>query len=364
MYNARYARVPRTSCLLTRGQRRLLASGARDDQLSRLKSLKGEQLVRLAIACGTPCSGTKDVLSRGLLNALSSCTDAAEGTGSGRTLSVVSIDMGIRNLAYCHVQTDLEVAQRQVRTIKLGTWHRIDISTGAFHALDSNKPTAVKGNRSLLQVAETMDGPHSPLKESFEPTEYAAKAYQLASQLLQMHSPTHILVERQRFRSGGGPAVQEWTLRVGMFEYMLYATLHTLKARGVHSSVVVPVLPPAVNRYWLAELEQQGIMPDKKPTSAAMKKFKIGHVRTIIESREAVGHQIEFSTQPSQLADAFLSSSSGVKRAVRTQSLPKLDDLSDCLLQGLGWISWQNSRGRLQTALQRGVQEVVEQFGL
>lgn len=345
------------SCLSRKLAGRVVAKGERDGQVNWLKSLKSDELKKLAVAYGTPCSGTKDVLSRGLVDVLYGVADSRSPPINDQDLSIVSIDMGIRNLAYCHLRftpsTEGQAGTERRRKIGIDTWRRMDVSTGAVHGLGPEKGTSAKG-KATLELEGEQEGSTTPLKESFDPTAYAERAYALVSRILDEHRPTHVLIERQRFRSGGGPAVQEWTLRVGMFEFMLYSTLHTLKAQGVHSSVVVPVLPPMVNRYWISEIEKGGNKTDVKPTSAAMKRYKINHVKAVLESREAVGRRLDFSSQASDLASAFLSKVNGGQRTSASKSIPKLDDLSDCLLQGLAWVAWHENRQRLRAMLESG----------
>lgn len=330
----------------------------REGQVKWFKSLKSDELKDLAIAYGAPCSGTKDVLSRGLVDVLDGAGDGRAPRLHAQPLSVVSIDMGIRNLAYCHLRCSSSTEEQLYKTrrnnISIDTWRRMDVSTGAAQGLEPEKGASTATKKLLASKAED-EGTTAPLKESFDPIAYAERAYALVSRILEDHQPTHVLIERQRFRSGGGPAVQEWTLRVGMFEFMIYATLHTLRAQGKHSSSIVPVLPPMVNRYWISEIEKSGIMTESKPTSTAMKRYKINHVRSILETREAIGRQVELSGQAGELASAFLSKLNGDRRTSRSNAIPKLDDLSDCLLQGLAWVAWQENRRRIHSVLESGL---------
>ena len=52
---------------------------------------------------------------------------------------------------------------------------------------------------------------------------------QIALNFIQTHilpqNPTHILIERQRFRSSSSPAILDWTIRVNTLEAMIYAIL-------------------------------------------------------------------------------------------------------------------------------------------
>lgn len=52
-----------------------------------------------------------------------------------------------------------------------------------------------------------------------------------------------------------GPAV-EWTLRVNMFEAMLYAALKTLGEQGLWRGSVFPVAPAKVSKFWQGKGEE------------------------------------------------------------------------------------------------------------
>lgn len=365
---ARCVRTPRTFSTgsSTRSKSFVPSSslGACEETLKRLKTLKNEQLKQLAVACGTPCSGTKDSLSRGLAEAIYGKDNAWAGPTADSELSIVSIDMGIRNLAYCHVRTRLSRGVKKPQSIQVDAWRRLNVSTGAVHGIKAGVIGSTSARLASEANQEEGEPPPGALKESFDPTLYAERAYELISRLLEEHRPTHILIERQRFRSGGGPAVQEWTLRVGMFEFMLYATLHTLKAKGEHNGTVVPVLPPMVNRYWISQIERYEPKADVKPTSAALKKYKIDHVKTILEGNQSIGRQLGFTEQASGLASDFLTKVKGGRQNSRTGSITKLDDLSDCFLQVLGWIAWQEHRQSLRSALKNGSIESYDPLAL
>src|SRR5436190_14459311 len=78
---------------------------------------------------------------------------------------VLSIDMGIRNLALCllHIPSS--------RVPQMTDWHRVTVS---------QKP----------------DSSESSVPESFEPIDYAAKAYKLMKYSLEKYNRHTILIER------------------------------------------------------------------------------------------------------------------------------------------------------------------------
>jgi cruciform cutting endonuclease 1 len=335
--------------------------------------------------------------------------------------SILSFDMGIQNLAFAHLLVPRSESKGidAPPALELTAWHRLavsEISTLNLSGSDDNgifKPVVTDPFKGTIPESEPEPEPEkdqpakSPKNEkekpSFSPDLYAANAYTLISSLLSAYRPTHVLIERQRFRSGGGSAVQEWTLRVGVLEGMLYAVLHTLRhERGDVADVVVRgVEPRRVVRYWLEgaqEKEDAGEKAEEKGkrlTARDVKKAKIDLVGRWISAamQHADGSKgLEPGVDSANkivladktgcpvvhgVADAYLrkwqgrtlkkikgkgsrasktSSSSGVSSgsAVNDEVIPvdpgKLDDLADCLLQGVTWVEWQVMRDRLARA--------------
>lgn len=281
---------------------------------------------------------------------------------------VLSIDMGIRNLAYAvlqchngHGATELPV---------LSAWDRLAITPSAPKA-ESHIDSAP--SESLQYIAPFLAPP----------------AYEFIRNALQYHRPTHILIEHQRFRSGGSSAVQEWSLRVGMFEAMLHSILYTLSRERPSSDWGVKdvqmVDPGRVGRYWESRL---GLQEDQNPatkTPKARKKAKegkqmkidlVGRWLTMAQSVtledatsscqeldlgvrfgqkegsvsvfppitvEAYLHQWTRKTRPK--ARSKLSKDEALNETFA--KLPKLDDLADSLVQAVTWLKWQQTKSRI-----------------
>lgn len=156
--------------------------------------------------------------------------------------------------------------------------------------------------------------------------------------------------------------MQDWSIRVGVFEGMLYAVLKTLAERCGVDVEVAGVEPARVNRFWLGT---DDALDGAVPKGKAMKDFKIGLVREALEGTASSGARkgalsLEVDGEARPMADAFLSRcakdnrlpvlSSGGSESTSDESvaeLRKLDDLADSLLQGMAWIEWQNNRGRV-----------------
>jgi hypothetical protein len=204
--------------------------------------------------------------------------------------------MGIRNLAMCL----LNIPSSQIPRIT--EWNRVTVS-------------------------ERPEASETPVPETFEPIDYAMKAYTLMKYSLEKYKPHTILIERQRYRSGSGSAIQEWTVRVNMLESMFHAVLHTLAQDRPNEFIVHSVSPKKVTNLWLADVEE-------KLNSRETKLAKIAVVERILSGREM---ELVISGQAKNIAEGF---NTGERRG----GLKKFDDLADSMLQGLGWWRWHVNR--------------------
>jgi cruciform cutting endonuclease 1 len=366
-----------------------------------LSKLKISELHRLAVLVGTPCSGTKPVriagigctLSRLQHGAKQACRPTTRQGELPKQISLVSIDMGIRNLAFAHFTAEV-ISGGQHRPLHYGpvilnAWRKIDVgsSDASLHQTSKIGPNTRAGQLSKANISDLDDeaaglSPETSTKivdkktESFDPSIYASHAFAIVSDILNRYKPTHILIERQRFRSGGSSAVLEWTIRVGVFEGMLYAVLKTLRETSTGEGmtpVVEGILPTRVNRFWLegryTNITDQSNSSDErakaKITGKEVKKvgqlLEDARINDISMSTSQMNSSLalELSDNVRQLVEFFQRevqrpmNSRRKKAADRVDELldgrvSKLDDLADCLLQGLAWLNWQNNRFRVQ----------------
>lgn len=343
-----------------------------------LTELTLAKLHRVAVSIGSPCSGTKAARVAGIQHAISS-TEKSTSTSTFKRdseperLSLLSIDMGIRNLAFAHITAPGCLANgpaskglqyygfptlRQWRQVAVGGKHvNGDINGGA----DSSP--MVPGTNSDSDSVDS-DAPsanakpgNTTTKESFEPIDYASHAYHLIRYLLQTYKPTHILIERQRFRSGGRAAVPEWTIRVGVFEGMLYAVLRTLVEEGKLRVQVEPMQPTFVNRYWLEKGDEEKSTAIRH-SGREVKRAKIDLIGQML-TEKANPPSVLISEDLRPFASDFVSiwQKDRRKDGLGTNGISKLDDLADCLLQGLAWVEWQNRRRRIHVLGRDGLEQ-------
>ena len=322
--------------------------------LSWLSQLKSVQLKTLAIAVGIKSGGTKPILIKGLETHLPISVFPQQGarvTATSTTTrnqnegpNILSIDMGIKNLAYCRLKLPPQTSDT-IKSLKptITDWARVDITKFATNP-------------------EGQDEDVSKVKAAFEPDVYAAHAYTLLSDIFQSASPTHVLIERQRFRSMGGSAVQEWTLRVNMFEAMLYAVLETLKREGSWEGKVIGISPARVTNLWLGfsavRREDEGLEGGGKGSETRLSGIKTKKFKT-----QLVGnwlHEKEKFNLTAKIAGMRSRDFGVVGKRTSKSKVGKLDDLADCLLQGMAWLKWEENR---RLIWEKGKDAIVEVEG-
>lgn len=283
--------------------------------------------------------------------------------------------MGIRNLAYCILDvparnlsragTETSLERNGIRSIakkalpSIHAWHRLSVSSPPIPALPTD------GEESTTKT---------PIpKEAFDPSTLSQTAYTLLRTQLLPAKPTHILIERQRFRSMGSKHILEWTVRVNMFESMIYAVLCTLKAEGLWDGSVRSVLPGKVGPFWVGEegdlevenagKEGKGRKKVRKSTSAKIrnKGAKIDLVRSWLESGDVVqlGND-EVKTMARRYVekwDRAPGSRKGLAKVEGEEKMGKLDDLADCLLQGMAWVEWEDNK---KAVMKYGIEALLD----
>lgn len=341
---------------------------------STLTQLTGVVLKQVAFKCGIQTSGTKALLAQRIADEIQSIYEWEWGriptTTPRPNMRIVSIDMGIRNLAYCVL--DVPAGHGVPKVLD---WKRIAVSKAPMAA-------------SPEVEAKELE------KESFEPHVLSAAAYEMMRKNLLLHDPTHILIERQRFRSMGSPRILEWTVRVNMLESMFYAVLHTLQAEGLWSGKVVPIAPGKVGPFFLQGIDS--VLPKRKTYEKNCMDLEIPETAEYLNKQEVLkkqrgsklakiqnkGAKIDLVRNWLASGDRFEVASDEVqlmigaylekwerkpggpkgKRVTKdsaevVEKMGKLDDLADCLLQGMAFVEWEWNK---QQAREVGIKHLVE----
>ncbi|KAK3626564.1 hypothetical protein LTR56_019734 [Elasticomyces elasticus] len=280
-----------------------------------LGNLKAVQLKNAAFLCGLPSTGIKADLVAVLQRQARS---SAEQLDRRR---IVSVDMGLRNLAYCVVEVpgidgspELDKGERPLKVLQ---WKKTDL----LRVAEAQVPTDALVNIDSLTKSRTKKrGRTAAVPASmFTPSELSKTAYSVTTELLK-HEPDVILIERQRFRSGGAAAIQEWTL-----------TADTLASTPEDASAAVGTGRKRVQ-----------------------KNDKIAVVRSWLG--DEAGSSLTFEGGAARVANAFASPCGRSSRAKPADTelsddIGKLDDLADCLLQAAAWARWEENRNALAQLL-------------
>lgn len=364
-----------------------------------LRDLKTSELQRIGRLIGVVFSGTKvellDRIDKGLttpkLDPNDDPQDALSSFGpSGDGHRILSIDMGIRNLAFCRLLVGSSAATTRLdrpREDQAGGHpkHGQDPATfvpfGLVTIEDWNHLPLYEQSPASLAVGAT------DAVQKFTPEILAGWAlYILETLVLKAPGgpPSTVLIEKQRWRSGGFSAVQEWTIRVNSLEAMLWMGLRVLQNNGQWKGQVHAVDPGVVTRFWVDKETEDKLIVAKVPSdqdseappkamkkSEASKAAKVEVARGWIRSgttrceddRETqielqqpleLPHQkLQFTDATKDLSERFYWKTE--RQAVRKQagideakmnatSMGKRNDLADCLLQGVAWIKWEQNR--------------------
>ncbi|KAI8339512.1 ribonuclease H-like domain-containing protein [Chlamydoabsidia padenii] len=188
-----------------------------------LSTLKVVELKELARSCGVLMYGTKPILTGRLQTHFEHLyQQSTTMVDMDRLLppSVLSFDMGYRNLAFVHL----------TRQKHITAWHVTDLELNQFH------PSA------MVPVVNRFVQQHiCPLL------------------------PTHTVIEQQRARSSSSHGIFEHTLRVNTIEALLWCTL-----AQVNDAPMEPILRQPVDKLWL--LDENLLTLNKKKASVVLVK--------------------------------------------------------------------------------------------
>lgn len=316
-----------------------------DIQMSRFTSLKVAEIKPLLTAIGAKTSGTKAQLITQLERELRTPKFAIPH--NDRPTRILSVDMGIKNLAFCVCDVRKGTADKGVH-LEVRQWRRIGV-------LDVQGKEVPKAND------ENRDDP-------FGPASLSSAALRLVRDVFWPFKADTVLIERQRFRSGGGSAVLEWTLRVNMLESMIWAIARTLNGnKSQDKPELFPVNPKQVANFWIGgDVPEGGRTTTSKSKIEKKQKIDLVHKWISGDGGDGGGDSLtlDFVEGAVETKRAFLAAAEGKrvsaiagKRARGAGStegpvvrISKLDDLADCLLQAAAWCKWEGNRSALAAA--------------
>ncbi|KAL2142817.1 hypothetical protein VTI28DRAFT_711 [Corynascus sepedonium] len=361
-------------------------------------------LRNLCASCGLPKTGPKRVLVQRLRRA------AKQFQPVPPAARILSIDLGIRNFAFSllspvsppRTSSSTQVPNEPLNSpVHLHAWHRLDLTLPDAKGLERNaaRKAAEPALKEGVSEEEEKEGEEGDKEDAYSPTALAALTAHLVRARLLPLRPTHVLIERQRFRTGGAAAVFEWTLRVNSLEAMLHAAFAALLRRktwspdaagsgvgdvregeGGWDGEVYSVLPRAVAGYLFpaddavaastsgAEVtgETNGEKREGRKAGkagAAYQLLKREKVAMLARYLTDQGLIIPEGAQTEEMVRLFIAGvekrrdgkkkrrgeKNDVDRATKSTETSvehvaaKLDDLSDAVLQGMVWLQWQKN---------------------
>ena len=349
-------------------------------------SLKLAELQRVALLCGLATSGTKADIRERIADVTA---DTADATGAGvpwRDRRILSIDLGLRNLGYGLLTPAPEPRRKKPQDpsplapprVKLHAWTRTDLVAPPAPPSPAAAADPGLSKREKLKEKQRQS-------EAFSPAALSATAVRLVRNTLLPLRPTHVLIERQRFRSGNAAPVLEWTLRVNTLEAMIHAAFRTLRECGHWEGEVVSVPPLRVGPFWLAGSDRGG--GDTKKAEAADTDLDLEELEgetKAAKSKRASSRQAKLNMKKEKidilgnwLSGGVLVSpqNKGVEAMIQTyfehwtrkpgarrkktqinglgieeEAIKKIDDLADSLLQGMAWIRWEENKECLKSS--------------
>lgn len=320
-----------------------------------LSSLKNKQLKHLVFLTGCASPVTKHGLQQQLTRRLSVPMIGA------RAPRILSVDMGIRNLAFCVVEPVSSAASQSKRdgsqlSLRVSAWEKVDL-------LEQIKSTTVQSADSMPGVVAS----DADALDLFNPASVSQVAYDLSRSFL-THEPTTILIERQRYRSAGSSAIQEWTIRVNMLESMLWACLTTIRKHDGNDDLstlsIQDVSPKRVANFWVGSNSgkiapsEEALDSKSTPPDITALKIKKQDRQKVLQEWLAGGDdarvRLDFTGSALKTAAAFEAKGAGRRRTIHngSEQRRKLDDLTDCLLQGAAWYQWEANRRSILSMMQ------------
>ncbi|CCJ28946.1 unnamed protein product [Pneumocystis jirovecii] len=296
--------------------------------ISRLQQLTVLQLRTLAIKCG--------ILNNGKISKIRLINEHYT------THRILSIDVGIRNLALCSMIVPSTINQD-------------------FNSISHKNIIINEWDKLSVELENIQD--NKVIKKTYKPVDYSFLAYQLAKSFLEKFKPRTILIERQRYRTLNMNTIHEWIIRVNMFEHMLHAVFRCFKEEKIWDDPEADILsidPTKIISLWTKkniilkeELFIGHNLPKNifinsirenliylKPSALKSKKIKTKIVDSLLKMDTI------FNFENTQItAKDFMSQK-------KNKSILKIDDLADCFLQGVSWIIWEQNKWKLKEELQ------------
>ncbi|KAF9210020.1 hypothetical protein BGZ59_009855 [Podila verticillata] len=271
--------------------------------------------------------------------------------------SIVSIDVGIRNLAWVELSSRGEILRWSVDDLLGGDESETESVVVGQVDLSDAAPTETTHEKTIAKKKAKLS--KKVLAPQYDPRLVALRLDQIMQTIFNSEQIEGVIVERQRFRTGGMHAVLDATFKCGVVEGMIHTWLAIWeKGRlpGILDNkrkdvTIESISPRAVGTWWSIGSGTRS-SGDDSSTEASM--GSASEVETIAkyatkkkQSRAIVDGWIqqledkeESKTRTRDINHPFrVSCSPDIREWYRLER--KRDDLSDCLLQAVAWYEWR-----------------------
>lgn len=281
---------------------------------------------------GSGVSGTKPELT-GRFHSDLNVPKLQNGGSSSSTSRILSVDMGIRNMAFCVCDVSVQPPSKALSAsprvkLEVVAWEPISVSDLARQEEEQASSTdpGVQLSSQLTQAA----------KESFRPSVLSRAAYALLKRKLLPYAPQTILIEQQRYRTNASSAIQEWTYHVNMLEGMIWAILETLRQEGTAAAAsgrlptadpeapsfpnVFPVSPARVASFWMDTSETgRAILAEATADGASVRRSSPRSRSKASKAEEDVGAEAVAEVEEDTAEDVARASKGGKKKLSKTK---------------------------------------------
>lgn len=293
--------------------------------------------------------------------------------------SIVSFDIGIRNLAWVELSREGEILRWDLEDLLVlpsSQQQQQEEEEPEKNDNDDSSTLETKPSEATTTTTRKSSKAKSkkPVAPPFEIRSIALRLDSIMQKIFNGHNngssglktfPQGVVIEKQRFRSGGMASVLDNIIRCGVIEGMIQMWLvtwkHSMACRDIqtHNTADYPtveaVSPNAVSDWWGIGAKGRRRKPVEDTEQEEPSTDKPTYQRKKRRSKELVAQWLRRQqSDHNKISEDFLERF----RVVCSDELrdwyfrqKKQDDLSDCLLQAVAWFEWR--RRAVQEAVKR-----------
>ncbi|ODV67166.1 ribonuclease H-like protein [Hyphopichia burtonii NRRL Y-1933] len=314
-----------------------------------LSKYKSSTLTQVALNCGFPTEGTKqnkiDLIYNGLK--LYNVT--------GDNIDILSIDIGIKNFAYCKSKLDFS-------NIKLENWQNNKLENWQNNKLENWQNNQLENwQNNQLEIWQNINlenWQNINLNEKFkynqlsniidEKNHLSYLSNCIINQIIMIPPfPKIITIENQRTRSNGLTATLPTVLTNYTLENMLYSSIYTNKLYNEKfNPLVIPLNSRNMVNFWINRFLKKSNI---KFNSLLTKKLRINLVLHLLTNNII---KLDIDLKDLSIVDKKPNYLLKLINAHSSNKISKIDDLVDCLLYNYMMIQFLQNQSSLANVIQ------------